>query len=223
MPYDEMLRDCNTLLLDGRHGCVAAKFAREARKRGINVVMDAETSDRPYFAEMLREATVVVTNATFPQSETKEGDLLSAMATLMCGNAVSAKVLITTRGSEGCLAMERCDEPLPANYKKVNSEKQLYESACAAATADYETFLFECRGASWVVHLRRAITILQELIRDTTGAGDSFVGAVAYGVTKGFSLRRTLDLATYVSSCKCKGVGSHGGVPRLEEIPKEYL
>lgn len=216
-----MLRDCDTLLLDGRHGCVAARFACEARKRGINVIMDAETSDRPYFSEMLREATVLVTNATFPQSETKEDDLLAAMATLMCDKAVSSKVLITTRGSEGCLAIERCNDSSSVGYKIVSSEKQLHENATPGA--DYEEFLFSHRGASWIVHLRRAISIPQEMIRDTTGAGDSFVGAVAYGVTKGFSLRKTLDLATYVSSCKCKGVGSHGGVPRLDEIPKEYL
>lgn len=216
-----MLRGCDTLLLDGRHGCVAARFAREARERGINVIMDTETSDRPHFADMLKEATVVVTNATFPQSETKEDDLLFAMASLMCGKAAAARVLITTRGSEGCLAMERCNGQASVDLKRVCSEKQLYESA--APGVDYEQFLFECRGASWVVHLRRAILIPREMVRDTTGAGDSFVGTVAYGVTKGFSLRKTLDLATYVASCKCKGVGSHGGVPRIDEIPKEYL
>lgn len=228
MPYDAMLQGCDTLLLDGRHGCVATRFAREARKRGMHVVMDAETSDRPHFSDMLREATVIVTNATFPQAETKERDLLAAMASLMCDKASSASILITTRGAAGCLAMERCHNAALPSSAKVATEEELSALAAAAAAAasspaDCTTRLYEHKGTSWLVHLRKAIAIPPELIRDTTGAGDSFVGAVAYGVTKGFPLAKVLDLATYVSSCKCKGVGSHGGVPRISEVPKEYV
>jgi len=61
---------------------------------------------------------------------------------------------------------------------------------------------------------------------DTTGAGDVFHGAFAYGVIAGWDLRRTCIFANAVSAMKCTKVGGRAGIPTFDEavrfIKKSY-
>ena len=52
-------------------------------------------------------------------------------------------------------------------------------------------------------------------IVDTTGAGDAFHGAAAFGLARGWSWQEALRLATVVAGLKCGEMGARAGLPVL--------
>jgi len=52
---------------------------------------------------------------------------------------------------------------------------------------------------------------------DTTGAGDVFHGAFAYGFLQGWNLKKTVEFASAVSALKCTKLGGRAGIPTLDE------
>lgn len=57
-----------------------------------------------------------------------------------------------------------------------------------------------------------------EPVVDTTGAGDVFHGAFAYGLTLGYDLPTNLEFAALVAALKCRALGGRAGIPRKEEL-----
>lgn len=52
---------------------------------------------------------------------------------------------------------------------------------------------------------------------DTTGAGDVFHGAFAFGLAQGWSLRDIVTFASAVAAIKCTKVGGRAGIPTLDQ------
>ena len=59
---------------------------------------------------------------------------------------------------------------------------------------------------------------LKVKVVDTTGAGDVFRGAFAYGIFRKWPLRKTARFASVVASLKCTKVGGRTGIPTLKEV-----
>jgi ribokinase len=55
---------------------------------------------------------------------------------------------------------------------------------------------------------------------DTTGAGDSFVGALAVELAAGASLERAVQLATQVAAVAVTRRGAQTSFPTLEELER---
>ena len=55
---------------------------------------------------------------------------------------------------------------------------------------------------------------------DTTGAGDVFHGAYAYGILKGFSIEKITQFASAAAALKCRTLGGRHGIPKLADILK---
>ena len=53
---------------------------------------------------------------------------------------------------------------------------------------------------------------------DTTGAGDVFHGAFAYGLALGYDLPRNLAFASAVAALSCRGLGGRGALPTMEQV-----
>ena len=53
---------------------------------------------------------------------------------------------------------------------------------------------------------------------DTTGAGDVFHAAFAYGLLNGQDLPRILEFSCAAAGLSCLGMGARGGIPTIEEI-----
>ncbi|MFB9276868.1 PfkB family carbohydrate kinase [Cohnella cellulosilytica] len=58
---------------------------------------------------------------------------------------------------------------------------------------------------------------------DTTGAGDNFHGAFAYGLWKGMTPFESLRLANAFAALSCEGLGGRGRLASFEEIDRLYL
>ncbi|MCC6503455.1 MAG: sugar kinase [Deltaproteobacteria bacterium] len=52
---------------------------------------------------------------------------------------------------------------------------------------------------------------------DTTGAGDVFHGAYAFGVLQGWDMKKTVEFASIVAAMKCTKLGGRTGIPTLKE------
>jgi ribokinase len=57
---------------------------------------------------------------------------------------------------------------------------------------------------------------------DTTGAGDVFHGAFAYGMLSGWDLKRIARFANAVAALKCRKLGGRAGIPTFEEV-RDFL
>lgn len=55
-------------------------------------------------------------------------------------------------------------------------------------------------------------------IADTTGAGDVFCGAFAYGVLQGWNLERSLPFANAAAGLCCRTIGARAGIPSMADI-----
>ena len=55
-------------------------------------------------------------------------------------------------------------------------------------------------------------------LKDTTGLGDTFNGAFAVGLQKGYSIAQALKLANLATSHSVTGMGAQGGMPTFSEI-----
>ena len=54
--------------------------------------------------------------------------------------------------------------------------------------------------------------------KDTTGAGDVFHGAYAYGIIKKFSIEKTVQFASAAAALKCTQLGGRDGIPTIKAI-----
>lgn len=59
---------------------------------------------------------------------------------------------------------------------------------------------------------------LRVRVVDTTGAGDAFHGAAAWGLLRGSGPARLLRVATVVAGLKCRRAGGRSGLPRRAEV-----
>jgi sulfofructose kinase len=55
---------------------------------------------------------------------------------------------------------------------------------------------------------------------DTTGAGDIFHGAFAYGIVRGWPVDEILDFSCAAAGLNCEGHGARGGIATLIEIDR---
>jgi sugar/nucleoside kinase (ribokinase family) len=54
--------------------------------------------------------------------------------------------------------------------------------------------------------------------RDTTGAGDVFHAAFAFGLLQGWGRRRVLRAANAAAALSCRAIGAQGGLPNRAEL-----
>ena len=107
-------------------------------------------------------------------------------------------------------------------------------AAAAAANADAGNASSYAMGASSgepapasevVAHVTamQAARLPAEAVQDTTGAGDSFIGSVLYGLATGMAVQRAMQLATVVAACKCTELGARPGLPRRSNLSASLL
>lgn len=87
---------------------------------------------------------------------------------------------------------------------------------------DYRHKVIVTRGAKGCSYLNngKLSTIAPPLVDvvDTTGAGDAFNGALAYGLSKECPLEEAIQFAVKVSSLSVNRFGAQAGMPTLEEV-----
>lgn len=63
----------------------------------------------------------------------------------------------------------------------------------------------------------------QTEVVDTTGAGDTFNGALAYGIVEGFDLQKVVKFANAAGSLSVEKFGAQGGMPSREQVEERLI
>ena len=98
----EMIRSTRLLHLDGHNPAAALAAAKEARKHGIPVLLDAGTL-RDGVKELLPYVTVLIASELFARQFSGESDLKKALLKL---GAVGAEVTGVTMGKDGSMTLD---------------------------------------------------------------------------------------------------------------------
>lgn len=78
--------------------------------------------------------------------------------------------------------------------------------------------LGEKGAAAWADGAMLQIPARPAEVRDTTGAGDTFNGAFACALAKGYSLEKALRLANVAASLSTEQAGAQGGMPTWKRV-----
>ncbi|KAG2448408.1 hypothetical protein HYH02_006300 [Chlamydomonas schloesseri] len=73
------------------------------------------------------------------------------------------------------------------------------------------------------VTLATIATLPKEAVVDTTGAGDSFIGSILYGLCTGMSLPGCMRLGAVVAAAKCTQLGARPGLPTRCNLSQDLL
>ncbi len=102
------------------------------------------------------------------------------------------------------------------NADAANAER--YAASAGSTTATATSVLLRAR-----VTRAAAAGLPREAVVDTTGAGDSFIGSVLYGLSTGMSRPQMLRLASVVAAAKCTELGARPGLPRCDNLSEALL
>lgn len=122
--------------------------------------------------------------------------------------------------------------PIAANARTHPRHVRLRHSESGAGTASH--------SSQWRVHAAPAAALPGPAV-DTTGAGDAFIGAMAFWLAStgwlcgtqsgakraaddgGGGVGAALRLACWVAAANCCAAGARGGMPRRADVPPELL
>ena len=127
-----------------------------------------------------------------------------------------------TETSDQLLAI--ADYPiLPADYALEFTDETDLRKAAEKLLSYRPTVLVITRGARGALAYTANEVIEQpafvvEPVVDTTGAGDAFHGAFAYGLALGYDLPRNLVFASAVAGLNCRQLGGRAALPTWQEL-----
>lgn len=190
--------------------------------RGANYEVNTADVDRA--VPLLKEAEIVVFQLEIPLHVVAYG----IKRAKECGCKVILNAAPAAELEENVLRM--CDllvvNEVEASFylDKTLETVEDAKSSIKTLTDRYSCQCIITMGAQGAVacdgKLIRFISAHKVEVVETTGAGDSFVGGVAYGLKKGWTLFEACEFATKCSAATVCGVGAQSSMPDIREIEK---
>ncbi|KAL0418596.1 UNVERIFIED_CONTAM: Myosin-8 [Sesamum radiatum] len=175
-----------------------------ATRRGIPILIDAERK-REGLDELLNLSSYVICSAKFPQAWTGAPSLPSALVSMVL-KLPNIKFVVVTLGEDGCVMLERSSEKGLSEEVDVDDLLETLKHK-----KDSNSTLPTCVSSSQVkLHAKGIGTVGGRLLLgtaekippselvDTTGAGDSFIGAVLYALCANMPPEKMLPFAAQV-------------------------
>ena len=231
---------------DGRLTEVALNVAAAAREKDIPVLVEGERT-RDNLPELLRMGDYVCTSAGYPKEYTGEASTETAMVKLFA-ELPRARAMVTTLGKRGAVMLRRVNdwdgEETRATLRETLARLETEATAATAAAGEPDSgavpipappvasptvYLTDCGDEDTVavgpvtVTFAPAAEMRAEDVADTTGAGDSFIGSMCYGVAAGLRLEDAMRLGAYVAARKCTKLGARPGLPARDTVPENLL
>lgn len=105
--------------------------------------------------------------------------------------------------------------------RELNSIKEIEEAAielCKKGSSNVIVTLGD-KGSLWVTpDFVKYYDSIKVEAKDTTGAGDSFIGGLAVALTKGKTIEEAIQFATYVAALTVTKDGAQSSLPSIEEV-----
>lgn len=108
--------------------------------------------------------------------------------------------------------------------KNLNDKNGFEEAMIAWQKENPTTRLIVTRGKSGSSYVENGEVKTRKTIKvdvvDTTGAGDTFNGALAYGISNNLDMKELITFAGIAASLSVTKLGAQTGMPRFEEVNK---
>ncbi|TYJ28019.1 hypothetical protein E1A91_A07G229300v1 [Gossypium mustelinum] len=206
----------NMVYFDGRHHETALVVAKEAARKNIPILVEAER-EREGLDDLLDFATYAICSAKFPQAWTEAPSVPSALISMLL-RLPKLKFVVVTLGEEGCIMLERSvnggsDAEEMDVHCLLESLKLIKDDSKTIPTciSSVETKL-SANGIGTItgrLFVGTAEKIPPSELVDTTGAGDAFIGAVLYGMPP----EKMLPFAAQVAATGCRALGARTVLP----------
>ncbi len=158
--------------------------------------------------------------------------MLGAMDIIILQNEIPASTVSYILGTYGVLGKTLIYNPAP--YREVEAkdlQRATYitpnesEAQTLFKLIDRESIAEKCvitKGSEGVDCIYRGVSMTIPAIKcrpaDTTGAGDTFNGALAYGISKDKTLPEAIAFANTAAGISTEKPGAQGGMPVLAEV-----
>eukprot|EP01134_Creolimax_fragrantissima_P008213 CFRG8213T1 len=242
LQVDLILTGATMLVLDTRHTAAAVTLARAANERNIPVILDVER-ERDNMQELIPLADYLITNREYPETYAPDtrGDLITGMIRLLMQG--QAKIVITTAGAHGSILVtrecylldeDRSSSELPDIVKKMNISRRVVDTgAISHSDKDMKPSTIsgsehpsykesESQSSTRVVVMQCPARPVSK-IKDTTGAGDAFIGGIVYGLCMGLRIETMLTLATNIAAMSIEEVGPRAGLPAKDQLDEHLV
>ncbi|KAB2620943.1 ribokinase [Pyrus ussuriensis x Pyrus communis] len=185
----------------------ALVVAQEAARKNIPILIDSERK-REGLDDLIPLADYAVCSAKFPQAWTEAASVPSALVSMLL-KLPKLKFAIVTLGEDGCIMLERSVDEIPDVEEMdvdslLGSLKQRKNDSTAIPTSvSSPVTKLRANGIGTVcgrLLVGTAEKVPPEELLDTTGAGDSFVGAVLYAICTNMPPEKMLPFAAQVVS-----------------------
>jgi len=189
----DSIEKADVVLLDAHWADGARIVARRAKEVGVPIVCDISPNSQTLDIVAMCDYPVVARKAAIAFAGTEDYRL--ALDRLL---SLGAKAAVITCGSDG------------AYYASNSTWGHVPAFEVEAGR------IFEVR--SWHIHSTWGhVPAFEVEAVDTTGAGDVFHGAFAFGIAKGWDIKDTVRFASAVAAIKCTKLGGRTGIPTFEE------
>ncbi|KAF3436068.1 hypothetical protein FNV43_RR23160 [Rhamnella rubrinervis] len=209
----------------------ALVIAQEAAHKNIPILVDSERK-REGLDDLLKLASYVVCSAKFPQAWTEAPSVSNALVSMLL-RLPNVKFVIVTLGEDGCIMLERSvHEDSQAEEIDVDNLvellKQQRDDKIATPTCVSSSVAKLRADKIGTVHGRLIVGTAENIppseLRDTTGAGDAFIGAVLYAICSNMPAEKMLPFAAQVAAICCRGLGARTALPhRTDPCLASYL
>ncbi|KAL7084355.1 hypothetical protein ACP275_14G219300 [Erythranthe tilingii] len=205
---------------DGRLHETALIVAHEATRRGIPILIDAERK-REGLDDLLNLSNYAICSAKFPQEWTGAPSVPSALVSMLL-KLPNIKFVVVTLGEDGCVMLERSSESGQSEEVDVDDLletlklKKDSDATFPTCVSSNEVKL-RAKGIGSVcgrLLLGTAERIPASELVDTTGAGDSFIGAILYALCADMPPEKMLPFAAQVAGIGCRAMGARTGLPQ---------
>ncbi|XP_068323791.1 uncharacterized protein [Pyrus communis] len=214
------LDGARVLYLDGRIHETSLVVAQEAARKNIPILVEGERL-REGLDGLLNLADYAICSAKFPQAWTEAASVSSALVSMLL-KLPKIKFAIVTLGEDGCIMLERSVDETPQIEEMdvdslLESLKQRKDDSTAIPThVSSPVTKLRANGIGTVcgrLLVGTAEKIPPEELLDTTGAGDSFIGAVLYAICTNMPPEKMLPFAAQVAGACCRALGARTGLP----------
>ncbi|KAM1346310.1 hypothetical protein ACFX13_036376 [Malus domestica] len=190
----------------------ALVVAQEAARKNIPILIDNERK-----REGLDDLITFADYAAWTEAASAPSALVSMLLKLP-----KLKFVIVTLGEDGCIMLERSVDEIPDIEEMdvdslLGSLKQRKNDSTAIPTyVSSPVTKLRANGIGTVcgrLLVGTAEKVPPEELLDTTGAGDSFVGAVLYAICTNMPPEKMLPFAAQVAALCCRALGARAGLP----------
>jgi ribokinase len=195
--------------------------------QGENAITVASGANRLARASGLTGVSMSEGDTLLLQRELPDSETLAAAR---LGKAAGARVILNIAPADNLdLGLLKTVDVLIANEGEIESlARQLgmtetdIDAITQSISRDYHLTTLVTMGAegvlAWSDGVRRHIEALPVTVIDTTAAGDSFCGAFAAALDRGFGLTGALQRGVAAGSLACTQLGAQSSIPDLAAI-----